>query len=85
MIKGIKLLTEKLPESIESSKDASHGEKMSQDYDSRKDLHSTKFEKRPCIFVKLSFGEMCDSKLPRLHPFDKTIINWVKNMSKPER
>ena len=84
MIKGIKLLTENLPESIESSKDASHGAKMSQEFYLRKDLHSTKSEQRPSIFVKLSFREMCDSKLPHLHP-DKTIINWVKNMSKPER
>ena len=75
MIKGIKLLTENLPESIESSKDASHGAKMSQEFYSRKDLHSTKFEQIPSIFVKLSFREMCDSKLPHLYPSDKTIIN----------
>ena len=35
---------------------------MSGEFDSRKDLHSTKFERRPQILVKLSFRELYDSK-----------------------
>ena len=37
-------LTEKLPESIESSKFASHRSRMPDEFDSRKDLHLSKFE-----------------------------------------
>ena len=44
---------------------------MSGEFDSRKDSQSTKFERRPRIFVKLSFRELCGSKLSGLHPFDK--------------
>ena len=47
---------------------------MSDKFDSRKDSHSTKFEQRPQIFVKLSFRELCDSKLSGLHPFDNMVI-----------
>ena len=43
---------------------------MSGEFDSRKDSQSTKFEQRPQIFVKLSFRELCDSKLSGLHAFD---------------
>ena len=43
---------------------------MSGEYDSRKDSHSTKLERRPGILVKLSFRELCDSKLSGLCPFD---------------
>ena len=43
---------------------------MSGKFDSRKDSHSTKLEKRPRIFVKLSFKEGCGSNLSGLHPFD---------------
>ena len=32
---------------------------MSGEFDSRKDLHSTKLEQRPQIFIKLSFRELC--------------------------
>ena len=46
---------------------------MSGKFDSRKDSQSTKFERRPQIFVKLSFSELCDSKLFDLHAFDKII------------
>ena len=54
---------------------------MSGEFDSRKDSHSTKLEQRPPIFLKLSFRELCGSKLYGLHPFDNmTIIQkWVKN------
>ena len=49
---------------------------MSGKLNSRKDLHSTKFERRPRIFAKLNVTELCDSRLPGLHDFDKmTIIN----------
>ena len=47
---------------------------MSQEFDSRKDSQSTEFEQRPQIFVKLSFRELCDSKLSGLHPFDNMAI-----------
>ena len=47
---------------------------MSGEFDSRKDLRSTKFEQRAHIFVKLSFGELCDSKLSGLHDFDNMDI-----------
>ena len=47
---------------------------MSSEFDSRKDSDSTKFEQRPKIFVKLSFGELCDSKLSGLDPFDNMTI-----------
>ena len=47
---------------------------MSGEFDSRKDLQSTKFEQRPQIFVKLSFTESCDSKLSGLHAFDNMAI-----------
>ena len=47
--------------------------------------HSTKFEWEPQIFAKLSFRELCDSKLSGLHPFHNiAIIHWVKNRSKAE-
>ena len=44
------------------------------DFDSRKDSQSTKFERIPRIFVKLSFGELCDSKISGLHAFDNMDI-----------
>ena len=50
------------------------------EYDSRKNSQSTKFERRPRIFVKLSFRELRDSKLSGLHAFDNMAIslNWLK-------
>ena len=59
-----------MPETIESSKFASHRARMSREFDSRKDSHSIKFEGWAQIFVKLSFRELCGSKLSGLHPFD---------------
>ena len=47
---------------------------MSGKFDSRKYLQSTTSEQRPQIFVKLSFRELCDSKLSGLHPFDNMAI-----------
>ena len=58
---------------------------MSGLFHSRKDSYSTKLKQRPLIFVKLSFRELCDSKLSGLHPFDMVIIHWVKNRLKTER
>ena len=46
---------------------------MSGEFDSRKDSQSTKFEQRPQIFVKLSFRELCNSKLSGLHAFDNIV------------
>ena len=79
-------LTEnKLPELNESSKFFSHRARMSGEFDSRKDSHSTKVGQRTWIFVKLSFREMSDSKLSQLHPFDNMAkIHWVKNRSNCE-
>ena len=49
---------------------------MSGEFDSRKDSQSTKLEVRTQIFLKLSFTELCDSKLSGFHASDnKTIIH----------
>ena len=40
----------------------------------QQNLPSTKFERRPQIFVTLSFRELCDSKLFGLHAFDNMAI-----------
>ena len=47
---------------------------MSGEFDSSKDSQSTKFKWKPQIFVKLSFRELCDSKLSGLHAFDNVAI-----------
>ena len=45
-----------------------------------KDSHLAKFERRPRTFVKLSFRELCDSKLSGLHRFDNmAITHCVRN------
>ena len=44
---------------------------MAGEFDSRKGLHSTKFEPWCQIFIKLCIRELCDSKLSELHLFDK--------------
>ena len=67
-------LTDKLPESIESSRFVSHRERMSGEFDSRKDSQSRKFERRPRIFVKLSFRELWDSKLSGFYAFGNMAI-----------
>ena len=51
---------------------------MSGEFDSRKDSQSKKFERRHRIFVKLNSGNLCDSKLSGLHPFDMATVHWVK-------
>ena len=76
----------KLPEFIESSKFVSHRARLSGEFVSKKDSHSTKLEPRPVIFVKLRFREVYGSKLSGLHPFDNiAIIHWVKTRLKTER
>ena len=45
-----------------------------QEFDSRKDSQSTKFERRPQIFAKLNFRELCDSKLSGIHAFEKMLF-----------
>ena len=47
---------------------------MSGEFDSRKDFQSTKFKRKPQIFVKLSFRRLWDSKLSGLHVFDNVSI-----------
>ena len=47
---------------------------MSGEFDSRKDSQSTKFERRPQIFVKLSFTELYNPELSGLHAFDNMAI-----------
>ena len=61
-------------ESTESPKFVSHKAKMSCEFDSRKDSHSTKFEWRPEILVKLSFRELSNSSLSDLSPFHNMAI-----------
>ena len=41
---------------------------MPGDFDSRKDSHFRKLERRPRIFVKLRFRELCGLELSGLHP-----------------
>ena len=64
-----------MPELIDSSKFVSYRVKMSGEFDLSKDSHSTKLERRLQILVKLSFRELCDSKLSGLHPFDNMAIS----------
>ena len=59
-----------MPESVESSKFGSHRARMSGEFDSRKDSHSTKLEH----IIKLSFRELCGTKLSGLNPFDNMVI-----------
>ena len=47
---------------------------MSGEFDLRKDSHATKLEWRTQILVKLSFGELCGTKLSDLHPFNNMTI-----------
>ena len=49
-----------------------------QEFDSRKDSHSTKFDRRPQIFIKLSFRELCNSKLSGLQAFDN-MAKFIKS------
>ena len=59
---------------------------MSREFDSRKDSHLTKLERRPQIFVKISSRELCGSKLSGLHALDNmAIIHRVKNRLKSGR
>ena len=48
---------------------------MSGEFDSRKDSIQQNLKKSLKIFVQLSFGELCDSKLSGLHPFHMAIIH----------
>ena len=51
---------------------------MPGEFNSRKDSQSTKFEQRPQLFIKLSFSELCNSKLSGLHAFDDmAIIHYI--------
>ena len=47
---------------------------MSGEFDPRKDSQSTKFERRPRIFVKPSFREFCYPKSSGLHAFDNMAV-----------
>ena len=47
---------------------------MSGEFDSRKDLQTKKFERRPQIFLKLRFRELSHSKLSSLQAFDYMVI-----------
>ena len=47
---------------------------MSEEFDSSKDSHSTKFAQRIQVFAKPSFRGSCDSKLSGLHPFGNMAI-----------
>ena len=52
----------------------SHRARISEEFDSKKDSHSTKLERRPQLFVKLSFREFCGSEFSGLHPSDNMAI-----------
>ena len=59
---------------------------MSVKFDSRNDWRSINLERKPWIFEKLSFRELCNWKLSGLYSFDNmVIVHWVKNGSKTER
>ena len=73
---------EKSIESIESSKFFSQRARMSGEFDSKKDSHSTKFKRRPRNSVKLSFKELCDSKFSSLHPLDNIAISKLSQKQK---
>ena len=53
--------------------------RMSGEFDSRKDSHSTKVEQRPQIFVKLIFRELCGSKLSVYQVSVIKVIRSVKS------
>ena len=44
------------------------------EFDLRKHSYSTQLERRHQILVKLSFTDLCDSKLSGLHPFNNIAI-----------
>ena len=44
------------------------------EFDARKDSYLINLERRPQIFVNLSFRELCGSKLSGLHPFYNAAI-----------
>ena len=64
---------EKFPESSESSRFVSYRARMSGKFD-WKDSQSAKFKQSIQIFVKLSFRELCDSKLSWLLAFENMAI-----------
>ena len=49
---------------------------MSGEFDSKKDLESTKLKRRPQLFVKLSFRVLRDSKLSGLLAFINMAIMY---------
>ena len=73
---------------ITCQREISHRAGMSGKFDSRKDSHSTKFEKRPQTLVKLTFRQLCDSKLSVSVISYVLLIIWpfhcVKNRLKTE-
>ena len=71
-----------MPQSIESSRFVSHTARISGEFNSRKNSHSTKFEPRPQILVKLCLRGLCDPKLSRFCPLNDKAIKWVQNGSK---
>ena len=75
-------LTEKLLESVESSKFVSCKAILSGEFYSKKDSKTTEFERWPQILVKLNFGEFGNSKLSSFCTFDNIAISWVKNWGK---
>ena len=56
-----------MPESIESSKFVSLRARTTGEFNSRKDLHSTKLKQRPQIFVKLSFSGVVVITTAQIH------------------
>ena len=68
-------LTEKLLESVESSKFVSCKAILSGEFYSKKDSKTTEFERRPQILVKLNFGEFGNSNLSSFCTFDNIAIS----------
>ena len=58
---------------------------MSGEFDSRKNLNTTKLECRPRILVKLIFRELCDSKLSGLGTFDNMAISLSQKRGKNQK
>ena len=71
-------LTEKLLGLTGSSQFLSHKARISLEFDSRKDSHLTKLRQRPRKLVKLSFKELCDSKISGFRTFDIMGISLIE-------
>ena len=58
---------------------------MSEEFDSRKESHPTKFERRPQLLVKLSLRGLYDSELLGLRAFGNMTISLSQKIGKNEK